>query len=58
MPDPVSLLNMAVIGDMLLAVAVIAFAPGAVAEFQFRIRHIGAAADGAPVGIGSLGCCL
>ena len=46
---------MCVIGDMLRAVAVVALAPGAVAEFQIRIRHIRAAADSAAVGVGCLG---
>ena len=47
--------NMCVIGDMLRAVAVVALAPGAVAELQVGRIHIGAAADGAFVGIGGLG---
>ena len=46
---------MAVIADMLFTVAVVTLAPGAVAEFQFRIAHIGSAADGTPVGVICLG---
>ena len=46
---------MSVIIDMVLAVAMVALAPGTVAELQFRISHIGAAADGAFVGVGRLG---
>lgn len=40
---------------MVLAVAVIAIAPGAVAELQLRMGNIRPAADSAPVGIGCLG---
>ena len=46
--------NMCVIGDMLRAVAVVALAAGAVAEFQIGGIHIRAAADGALVGVGGL----
>ena len=46
---------MCVIGNMLRAVAVVSLAPGAVAELQVGRIHIGAAADGAFVGIGGLG---
>ena len=46
---------MAVVIDMILAVAMVAFAPGAVAEFQLRIRYIGTAADGTFVGVRRLG---
>ena len=46
---------MGVIADMILAVAIVAIAPGAVPELQFRIRNICTAADGAAVGVGS-GC--
>ncbi len=49
------LLNMSVVGNMVLAVAVIALAPGAVPEFQIGEFGIGSAADGAAVGIGCLG---
>ena len=45
-------LNMDMIVDMILTVAVVALALGAVAEFQLRVGHIGAAADGAFVGVG------
>ena len=48
---------MAVIIDMILAVAVVAAATGAVAEFQFRVGNVRSAADGALVGeILFLGC--
>ncbi len=43
------------VGDMLLAVAVVAIAAGTVPEFQFRIGSIGSAADSAAVGVGGLG---
>ena len=43
------LFNMCVVADVILAVAVIAFASGTVPEFQFRIAHIGSAAYGAAV---------
>ncbi len=49
------LLNMAVVVDMILAIAVIAITPGTVSEFQIRVGDVRAAADGAAVGIGSLG---
>ena len=49
------LLNVAVVIDMILAVAVIALAPGAVAELQFRVGHVRPAADGAAVGVGGFG---
>ena len=45
---------MGVIADMIFAVTEIAVAFGAVTEFQFRITHIGTAADCTPVGIGGL----
>ena len=38
---------MGVIVDMILAIAMVAVATGAVTELQLRIGHIGAAADGA-----------
>ena len=47
--------DMAVVADMLLAVAVIALAPGAVAELQLRVGQVRTAAYGATVGIWSLG---
>ena len=43
---------MSMIADMILAVAMVAIAPGAVPEFQVRVRHISPAADGTFVGIG------
>ena len=46
---------MGVVVDVVLAVAVVAVALGAVAELQLRIGNIGAAADGAAVMVGSLG---
>ena len=46
---------MVVIVDMVDAVAEIALAPGAVAEFQLRMLRIGPSADHAPVGVGRLG---
>ena len=50
---------MHVIADMVLAVAVVTVAPGAVAEFQIRMADIGSAADStAVVVIGFLGCLL
>ena len=49
-------LNMAVIADMFLAIAIVALATGAIPEFQFRIADICSAADGAAVGIGGFGC--
>jgi len=45
------LLDMAVIRNMVLAVTVIAFAAGAIPEFQLRIGYVGATADGAAMGI-------
>ena len=49
------LFNMHVIGNMVFAVAVVALAPGAVAEFKLREFGIGSAADGAAVGVGGAG---
>ena len=49
---------MAVVADMLLTVAVVALAPGAVAEFQLGIGNIRPSADGAAVSIGCFRCCL
>ena len=46
---------MRMIVDVILAVAVVALALGAVPEFQLRVRHIRPAADRALVGVGSLG---
>ena len=57
----IGLLNMGVITDMLLAVAVIAIAPGTVPELQIRMGNVGFSANGAAVGIrglGSGGCCF
>ena len=48
---------MAMVVDMILAVAVVTAAAGAVTKFQIRIAHIGAAADDTSVGIGCLGFC-
>ena len=48
---------MGMIVDMILAVAMIAPAPGAIAELQFRITNIGAAADGAFVMIRRFNLC-
>ena len=48
---------MSMVGNMLLTVAVIAVAAGAVPEFQLRIGNIRPSANGAPEGIGGLGCC-
>ena len=45
-------LNVGVVVDVVFTIAVIALAFGAVAEFQLRVGHIGAAADGAFVGVG------
>ena len=61
MPDPSSLLNMTMVGNVILTIAVVAFAPGTVTEFQIRVTYIGAAADSTAVGVGNLlllGCCL
>ena len=52
------LLNVAVVVNVVFTVAVVAFATGAVPEFQFRIADIGSAADGTPVGVGCFGLCL
>ncbi len=52
---------MRVIADVLLAVAVVAIAAGAVPELQLRIGNVGASADGTPMGVGGFnrsGCCL
>ena len=54
---PCVLFNMGVVIDVVLAVAMVTLAPGAVAEFQLRIGHIRAAADGAFVGVGGFGRC-
>ena len=45
---------MAVIGDMLFTIAMVALAPGAVPELKLGIADIGAAADRALVGVGRL----
>ena len=52
------LLNMTVIADMVFAIAIIAFAAGTVAEFQFGIADIRPAAHGTAVGVGGLGGCF
>ena len=49
---------MAVIADVILAVAVIAIAPGAVTELQLRIGDVVSSAYGAAVGVGCFGCSL
>ena len=49
---------MDVIADVILTVAVIALAPGAVAELQIRIGHIGSTANGAPMAVIRLFCSL
>ena len=43
--------------DVIHAVAVVAVAAGAVAEFQLRVGHVGSAADGTAVGIGGFYLC-
>ena len=48
------LLYVAVVVDVILAVAMVAGAAGAVAEFQLGIGNIGSAAYGAAVGVGRL----
>lgn len=55
--QPPDLLNVAVIVDMILTIAVVTVAPGTVTELQLGIRNIRSAADGTPVGIGCLGGC-
>ena len=49
-----TLLNMHMVVDVIHAVAVIAFAPGAIAKLQVRIVGVGAAADRTFVMIGLL----
>ena len=49
------LLDMGVIGDVVFAIAVVAIAPGAVAELQIRMGDICGTADSASVGVGRLG---
>ena len=51
-----TLINMAVIADVVFTVAVVAFTAGAVAEFQLRIADICTATDGAAMGVGGFGC--
>ena len=46
------LLNVFVIADMILTVAVVAATAGAVAELQIRMAHIRASADCTAVGVG------
>ena len=43
---------MGVVVDVILAVAVVAVAAGAVTEFQLRVAHVCPSADGAFVGVG------
>lgn len=45
------LLNMGMVIDVILAVAVISVATGAITEFQLRVAHICASADSAAVGV-------
>ena len=54
------LLNMRVIVDVVLAVAVVTTAPRAVSEFQFWVTNICATANGASMAVVWLvfGCCL
>ena len=49
-----TLLNMGVVADMILAVAMVTAAAGTVAELQLRMACIGATADATFVGIGRL----
>ena len=49
------LFHMCVIGNMILAIAEIALAPGTIPEFQLRIGAIRATADGATMGVGGFG---
>ena len=49
--DHLLLFNMGMITDMILTVAVVTAAAGAVAEFQFRIACVGATTDGTLVGV-------
>ena len=54
-------LNMRMVINVVLTIAVIALAPGAIPEFQLRIAYIRPSADGAAVSIGGLrrcGSCL
>ena len=45
------LLDMGMVADMILTIAVITITTGAIAEFQLRVGYIRTAADGAAVGI-------
>lgn len=47
------LLDVGVVVDMVLTVAVVALAFGAISEFQLWVTHVGSAADGAPMGVWS-----
>ena len=51
------LLNVGVVADVFFAVAVVAIAPGTVAELQFGVGYICPAANGAAVGVGGLRSC-
>ena len=53
-----ALLNVTVVGNVILTVAVVAFALGTVAEFQIGMFHVGASADGAFVMIGGFYRCV
>ena len=48
---------MGMVADVVLAVAVVAIAPGTVAELQFGVGYICPAANGAAVGVGGLRSC-
>lgn len=53
----VGLLNVGVVADVFFTVAVVAVAPGAVAELQFWVGYIRPATNGAAMGIGGVGRC-
>ena len=52
------LFHMGMIGNMVLTVAMVAVAFGAIAEFQFRVGHVGATADSAFMMIGRFDLCV
>ena len=52
--SPVLLLDMGVIADVVLTIAIVALAAGAIAEFQFRIGNIRPTTNGTPVRVGCL----
>ena len=49
-------LNMRMVINVVLTIAVIALTPGAIPEFQLWVAYIRSSANGAAVGIGSFGC--